>query len=59
MNALAELIQGTDEWRLARCGRATSSCFADILAKGERKMRDKYLRRIVAERLTGKPIDGY
>lgn len=51
--------QGTPEWHLARCGRATASEFASILAKGEGKTRTKYLRRIVTERLTGKPTDTY
>jgi hypothetical protein len=49
------VIQGSPEWLQARCGNATASEFASILAKGEGKMRAAYLRRIVAERLTGKP----
>lgn len=44
---------------LARCGRATASCFADVLAKGQGKTRAAYLRRLVAERLTGKPAETY
>ncbi len=51
--------QGTDEWLQARCGRATASCFADVLAKGQGKTRTAYLRRLVAERLTGKPTETY
>lgn len=52
--------QGSEAWRLDRCGRATASEFSSVLAKGkEGRMRIGYLRRIVAERLTGKPIDGY
>lgn len=51
--------QGSEAWALARCGRATSSEFSSILAKGEGKMRAAYLIRVVAERLTGKPVDTY
>lgn len=55
----AALIQGSPEWFLARCGRATASEFSSILAKGQGKTRATYLRRIVAERLTGKPMETY
>jgi hypothetical protein len=53
-------VQGTEEWLLERCGHATASEFASVLASGtERKMRTGYLRRLVAERLTGKPTETY
>jgi hypothetical protein len=51
--------QGSPEWLAARCGKATASEFAAILAKGEGKTRASYLRRVLAERLTGKPTDTY
>ena len=51
--------QGSEEWAQARCGRATASEFSSVLAKGQGKMRTAYLRRLVAERLTGKPTEGY
>ena len=51
--------QGSEEWALERCGKATSSEFHCVLAKGQGKMRAAYLRRIVAERLTGKPMETY
>ncbi len=51
--------QGSPEWFLIRCGKATASEFSSVLAKGEGKMRAKVLRRIVAERLTGKPMESY
>lgn len=44
---------------LARCGKATASEFASVLAKGQGKTRLAYLRRVVAERLTGKPSETY
>jgi hypothetical protein len=53
------VIQGSPEWLQARCGNATASEFVSILAKGQGKMRAAYLRRIVAERLTGKPSETY
>jgi hypothetical protein len=55
----SELIQGTPEWRQARCGCATASEFGAVLAKGQGKTRANYLRRIVAEILTGKPCETY
>lgn len=51
--------QGSDLWFQERLGHATASCFADVLAKGEGIVRKKYLRRLVAERLTGKPLESY
>lgn len=51
--------QGSDEWHLARAGRATASEFSSVLAKGQGKTRAAYLRRVVAERLTGKPTETY
>lgn len=56
---MIELIQGADEWLQARCGRATASEFKSVLAKGEGKTRAKYLRQVLAERLTGKPVETY
>lgn len=53
------MIQGSDEWLEARLGRVTASCFADVMAKGQGVTRIKYMRRIVAERLTGKPFESY
>lgn len=49
--------QGTDAWKQDRCGNATASEFCSILAKGQGKTRAAYLRRLVAERLTGKPSE--
>lgn len=53
------MIQGSDEWLEARLGCATASCFADVMAKGEGIVRKKYMRRIVAERLTGKSVESF
>jgi hypothetical protein len=51
--------QGTEGWLLERCGHATASEFASILAKGQGKMRATYMRKVLAERLTGKPCESY
>lgn len=53
------MIQGSQEWLEARLGFATASCYSQILAKGEGKSRKTYLNRVVAERLTGKPLDSF
>jgi hypothetical protein len=58
----AELIQGTPEWVQARCGKATASRLADIMAKiksGEAATRRNYKAEIVCERLTGTPAEQY
>jgi hypothetical protein len=49
--------QGTPEWFALRINKATASEFDSVLAKGQGKMRATYLRRVVAEALTGKPIE--
>lgn len=59
MRIHTDVEQGTQEWFALRCGKATASEFASILAKGQGKMRASYLRRVVAERLTGKPSETY
>jgi hypothetical protein len=54
-----DIQQGTPEWHLLKVGKASASCFSDVLAKGQGKSRAKYLRRVVAEILTGKPIETF
>ena len=54
---LRALIQGSEEWALEKAGYASASEASAILAKGQGKTRLAYLRRIVAERLTGKPSE--
>lgn len=56
---IVECFQGTPEWHAARCGRATASEFASVLAKGEGKTRASYRRKLVAERLTGKVVETF
>lgn len=59
---IIDVAQGTPEWHAARAGHATSSEFAAVLAKakekgGVSKTRAAYMRRILAERITGKAVD--
>jgi putative phage-type endonuclease len=56
------IVQGSEEWKAIRLGKATASRVADIVAKGKSgpsAMRANYLAQLVAERLTGKPQDSY
>jgi len=58
-----ELEQGSWEWKLARCGKATGSRIADAvdrLKKGGWSARARdYLDELVSERLTGIPCDHF
>lgn len=54
--------QGSAEWIAARAGCLTASAIADMLAKtktGEAASRANLRARLVAERLTGIPQDGF
>lgn len=54
-----DILQGSEEWHAVKCGKASASEFDSILAKGKGKQRATYMRRIIAERLTGKPVETY
>jgi len=54
-----DVVQGSDEWKALRAGVATASEFSSILAKGQGKTRAAYMRRMVAERLIGAPMETY
>lgn len=54
--------QGTPEWFAQRCGKATASRIADIIAKtksGPSASRKNYHAQLVAERLTGTVEQSY
>lgn len=54
--------QGTDAWLVERCGCATASRAADVMARiktGEAATRRKYRVQLLTERLTGNPVQGY
>lgn len=57
-----DLEQGSEAWRLAKCGRVGASRVADIIAKtksGWSASRITYMGQLIAERLTGVPMDSY
>lgn len=54
--------QGSPEWFAARCGKVTASRIADVVAKtktGPSAMRANYMAELLAERLTGVPVEGF
>jgi putative phage-type endonuclease len=60
MNSPLLLEQRTEAWRMARAGKVTASCIADVLAKvkgREATTRANYRAQIIAEVLTGTPAD--
>ena len=55
-------IQGSPEWKQARCGFVTASRMSDVLAtikKGEAASRRNYKAELVGETLTGQAAEGY
>lgn len=59
MKILDHFEQGSLEWAQARCGKITMSHAKELLTGGKGKTRESYLLDVVAERLSGQPIDGY
>lgn len=56
------MIQGSQEWLQARCGKVTASRVADVIARtkgGWGASRSNYAAEIIAERLTGVPAESY
>ena len=55
------MIQGTEEWRMARLGKPSASRISDMLAEGKAgamaTTREDYLYELACERLTGKPYE--
>ena len=54
--------QRSDEWFTARCGKATGSRIADIVAKtksGYSASRANYMAQLVVERMTGKVAESF
>lgn len=57
-----EIVQGTPEWAAIRCGKATASRIADIIAKtktGYSASRANYAAQLIAERLTGEVAESF
>jgi len=58
----SKLIQGSDEWKLARCGSLGASRVSDAIAKtktGWGASRSGLMSELIVERLTGVPYNGY
>lgn len=56
------MIQGTQEWLQARCGRFTASRMADLTARtksGQSASRKNYLAELLIERLTNTPTESF
>lgn len=56
------IVQGSPEWFAERCGKATASRIADIVARtktGYSASRANYAAQLVAERLTGTVAESY
>jgi hypothetical protein len=56
------LIQGSEEWKLARCGSLGASQIHEALAttkSGWGASRANVMAQLIAERLTGSPTEGY
>lgn len=58
-----DIEQGSDEWFAARLGIPTASCFKQIITSMGKKVSantfDKYANTLAAERLMGKPAEGF
>ena len=55
------IVQGTSQWAAIRAGIPTASCFSKIMTPGKRKSssQEGYMNQLLAERMLGRPIDGY
>lgn len=59
---MSNIIQGSAEWKAARCGSVTASRVADIVAKtktGVSASRATYMAQLIVERLTGQVAESY
>ena len=56
---IIDCVQGSPEWFQARLGIPTASCFKDVQAKGEGKVRATYMRRLAGEIITGQPAETF
>lgn len=61
--SIINCLQGSPEWRLARCGIPTASEFSTCLASGKgggpSKTRRTYMLKLLGERITGEPAESY
>lgn len=51
--------QGSEDWFSCRAGIPTASKFATVMAKGEGKTRNEYMRKLAGEIITGEPMESF
>ncbi|MEO1330825.1 MAG: lambda exonuclease family protein [Pseudomonadota bacterium] len=51
--------QGSAEWLAARCGKVTGSKLGAVMARGKGLTRGAYMEQLIAERMTGEPVEVY
>lgn len=57
-----QIVQGSEEWFAARCGKVTASKVADVCAKtksGWGASRGNYMADLIVERLTQRKTEGF
>ena len=54
-----DCAQGSEVWLECRLGLPTASKFSTVLAKGEGKIRSKYMRQLAGEVITGEPAETF
>lgn len=59
MKILNHFDQGSLEWLQQRVGKITMSHAKELLTGGKGKTRQSYIMDVVAEKLSGQPIEGY
>lgn len=59
MMEVFDVEQGEAEWFACRMGLPTASKFATVMAKGEGKTRNEYMRTLAGEILTGEPAESF
>ena len=59
---MADIVQGSEEWHMMRCGKVTASRVPDVISRtksGWGTSRATYMGELIAERLTGIPAVGF
>lgn len=59
MMQIFDCAQGSAEWFACRAGIPTASMFATVMAKGEGKVRGKYMRELAGEIITGESAESF
>lgn len=59
MITVHDVEQGSQAWRKAKVGIPSASRFADMMAEGKGLTRQKYMRQLAAEFISGRPMETY